>query len=362
MQHALLIIGDDLRLNLALLNHIFARYTDHFGEPAATSFLPGSDKELPFLIASAAKTYPLITIVASEAHFHTTAKILATLTNDNIELKEATLMPSNAKVFEPNSFVVESSGAKINLILASVALPNLLLTPPAKPLFFTIIGENAEGAKALLDPLATTFNVSLTLSSLLSTLTLVRAYAGAFGEIEPFLAAAKTLFSNRLATGRDIVDYTAKQLIKKELKITFAESCTGGLLAKRFTDFAGVSGCFEGSVVTYSNRLKNRWISVPEDILNSYGAVSEQTAARMANGALKLTKASFALATTGVAGPGGGSEAKPVGTVFIAVASASGVFSEKLSLKGDREYIREQTLLSAFALLLRHNPILFDEG
>ena len=122
----------------------------------------------------------------------------------------------------------------------------------------------------------------------------------------------------------------------------------------------GVSAAFGGSLVTYSNEIKNNWLSVNSDILEHYGAVSSQCVEAMASGVLGLGIADFAIAISGIAGPDGGSRQKPVGTVFIAVASANEVVSLRLLLSGDRNYIRTQSVLHAFTLLLRQYPELCE--
>lgn len=106
----------------------------------------------------------------------------------------------------------------------------------------------------------------------------------------------------------------------KHLTVGFAESCTGGLLSSYFTELAGVSSVFVGSVVSYDNKVKQKFLKVSEETLKTKGAVSFEAAKQMAEGALKALEVSVAVSVTGIAGPGGGSSTKPVGTVFIAVA------------------------------------------
>ena len=115
-----------------------------------------------------------------------------------------------------------------------------------------------------------------------------------------------------------------QKLTEKGLTLTTAESCTGGLVAKRLTDVSGASAVFHGGAVTYSNRLKSEWLGVKEETLRQFGAVSEQTAREMAEGARK-----FAVAVTGIAGPNSDDTNKPVGLVYIALADAHGVTVEK---------------------------------
>lgn len=130
-----------------------------------------------------------------------------------------------------------------------------------------------------------------------------------------------------------------------------AESCTGGMLGAYVTAIPGSSAFYTGGIICYSNEVKNAVLGVPSDILSSYGAVSEQCAKKMALGALKLPFANVSVAITGIAGPTGGSEDKPVGLVFIAVASQSGVTVSKNIFQSDRQGTREASVMKAFEML-----------
>lgn len=134
-----------------------------------------------------------------------------------------------------------------------------------------------------------------------------------------------------------------KILKDKKLKIATAESCTGGLLAKKITDVSGSSEVFEMGIVSYANRIKNEFLEVPSDVLNTVGAVSEETASQMAKGIINLAKADVGVGITGIAGPTGGTEEKPVGLVYISIYFKGRSIVKKLNLSGNREEIREQT-------------------
>ena len=135
--------------------------------------------------------------------------------------------------------------------------------------------------------------------------------------------------------------------------LTSAESCTGGLIAAACTSLAGSSDWFERGFVTYSNAAKTELLGVPAALIAQHGAVSAEVARAMADGALRHSRAQFAVAVTGVAGPGGGSVLKPVGTVWLAVAVAgSPAQAELLQLSGDRADVRQQSVLRALAALL----------
>ncbi len=141
------------------------------------------------------------------------------------------------------------------------------------------------------------------------------------------------------------------------LTLALAESCTGGLLAKRLTDMPGSSAYFEEGLVTYSNEAKERLLGVPEDMLVEHGAVSEPVAIKMAEGVRKASGADYGLSVTGVAGPNGGTEEKFVGLVWIGLANAEGSFAERLDLSAwasSRTAIRERSANRAFDLLRRH--------
>ncbi len=139
---------------------------------------------------------------------------------------------------------------------------------------------------------------------------------------------------------------------QKGLKLAVAESCTGGLIASRITDVAGSSVYFEAGVVTYSNRAKEVFLSIPHDLLASKGAVSPEVARKMAEGVRHVTGADIAVSVTGIAGPGGGSDEKPVGTVYIGLAAAGSHLVQKYLFKGDRASIRKQTADTALSLVL----------
>jgi nicotinamide-nucleotide amidase len=133
--------------------------------------------------------------------------------------------------------------------------------------------------------------------------------------------------------------------------LAVAESCSGGLIAKRITDIPGSSAYFLLGVVTYSNSSKEQVIGVPKELIEKQGAVSSEVAVAMATGVRALSGSHIAIATTGIAGPEGGTPEKPVGTVFIAIASADGSKVFRHFFGGSRETVREATAEAALELL-----------
>jgi nicotinamide-nucleotide amidase len=151
----------------------------------------------------------------------------------------------------------------------------------------------------------------------------------------------------------DLAEIAGHALRERGLALALAESCTGGLLAQRLTNIPGSSEFFLGGIVSYANAAKTKHLRVRPATLLEYGAVSEQCVREMAAGALQVFEADVALAITGVAGPGGGTEEKPVGTVWIGIATLDGVDAQKLRFGGDRAEIRTRASQAALALLMR---------
>ena len=143
-------------------------------------------------------------------------------------------------------------------------------------------------------------------------------------------------------------------LQEKGLTLAVAESCTGGLLGTLITNTPGSSAYFEGGIIAYSDKVKQQVLRVPKATLEQHGAVSAETAIAMAHGARTLLQTDLALATTGIAGPSGGTSEKPVGLVFVALASANGTTCKRYCWSGDRWQNREWSAKAALALLHEH--------
>ncbi len=169
-----------------------------------------------------------------------------------------------------------------------------------------------------------------------------------FDKIESRIKEA--IFSRKESSLQEVI---GEKLKEKGLTISTAESCTSGALAARITSVPGSSAYFIGSVVAYSNEVKNKQLGVPQETLNEFGAVSEATVRKMAIGAKKLFGTDYAISTSGIAGPDGGTEEKPVGTVWIAVAGPEGVLAEKFQMGRGRERVVAKTILTSLGLLLK---------
>ncbi|MDD6074734.1 MAG: competence/damage-inducible protein A [Clostridium sp.] len=174
--------------------------------------------------------------------------------------------------------------------------------------------------------------------------------------LKPVIKEIKKRFGNAVYTTneKDTLESVVVDLLKKyDLTVTTAESCTGGLVAARLVNVPGASEVFREGFVTYSNKAKKKYLDVSKSTLRKYGPVSEQTAKEMATGGVFATDADACVAVTGLAGPDGGTEDKPVGLVYIACYMKDSVKVEEYRFKGNREKIREQATVQALDLLRR---------
>lgn len=149
------------------------------------------------------------------------------------------------------------------------------------------------------------------------------------------------------------IEQLAQQLLKKQWRLSVAESCTGGMLAAACTDLSGSSQWFERAYVTYSNLAKHQCLSVPLSLLDRYGAVSHEVAEAMVAGVLTTSHTDVAIATTGIAGPSGATDSKPIGLVFIAIGIKKGTIDvSRHYFQGCRAAVRQQSVTTAIELLL----------
>ena len=210
------------------------------------------------------------------------------------------------------------------------------------------------------------FQISQKMEELFNGQPIRLAYCASAGGTRVFLTANdRTTLDNAVAAAREsigihafpageleLVPRLAAVLEAKKYDLVTAESCTGGGIGAILTDFAGISSVFKGGAIVYSNELKHTMLGVSEATLAAYGAVSRETAFEMADGACKNLQADCSVAVTGIAGPGGGTPEKPVGTVWIAARTPEREAVKEFHFYGDRRTIRERTRANALLMLL----------
>jgi PncC family amidohydrolase len=149
-----------------------------------------------------------------------------------------------------------------------------------------------------------------------------------------------------------LAERLAETLTQRGWKIATVESCTAGGLAYRITEIPGASAYFLGGVIAYDNQVKTRWVGVPEPIFKQHGAVSAEAAAAMAEGGRQRFDTDVCLAITGIAGPGGGTPQKPVGTVFISISGRTTTRTDRFVFAGDRQTVRDGAIDAALKMAL----------
>ena len=334
----ILFIGKEWLFKHALKDKLF-RYIDTKSIKYLDSFEIDFKAKNDTLIVTSSKTYPLV------------ARIISTILNQNPIIKENLLIPENAK-YSKNSFLVKIDNYEVNVILFEDVLPEIFIISPQYEKI-NIFNMDKDTTKMLIEPI---FNATKTDYTLIEN-------EGGFLEIytEPLNEKIKKEILNAIpfTVFGDIFEHIIKNLPPQ--KITFAESCTGGLIASNLTKHSGSSNCFDGSVVTYSNEIKHDWLGVENFTLEKYGAVSEQTVKEMLLGAIEISKADYAIAVSGIAGPTGATPNKPVGTVYIGVANRKELKVELHHFKGDRNYVQYQAMMNGIRMFITFSN-LYSKG
>jgi len=355
MATTLIIIGKSLKINKPFLEYIDSEISLHVKTPKEKIFLDKNESNLFETLENIIKQSDQTLIIASDDSFNLTSKIISTLNEDVLELNDGTLIPTKSKKYTKNSYLLEYQGKKLNILRAkeNEKLPQIFLTCKESSALFSLIGLDEDSTKILLAPLADTYEIKLTATSIVEGWSYIEASTYKYGNLEHFLKSVKSLFPYKFIQNGDVLTHIIKSLKNSNKTITTAESCTGGAIASMITKVSGSSEVFKGSIVSYSNSIKKAWLGVSDDTFKNYGAVSELCIREMLEGALKRSSSDFALATSGIAGPTGGTESKPVGTVFVGARAKNGeILVERLLLQGDREYIQKQSCYHAFRLLL----------
>lgn len=175
----------------------------------------------------------------------------------------------------------------------------------------------------------------------------ITAHGKTVDEAKQLLAPWDAIIRERLGhhVGRELHtsmdELLASALLTASATVSTAESCTSGLVGKRLTDLAGSSAYYNGGIISYTNTIKHNLLHVPQELLDTVGAVSREVAQAMAEGTRRITNSTYGISTTGLAGPGGGTKDKPVGLVYIGVAGPNGTVVHKLELIGNRDDIRQ---------------------
>ncbi len=362
MKSSLVVVGKSLRYNTPFLNYIHASIKEHIDLPDHTVYIDKNDKDLFFVLEEAIAHAEQIVIVTSPDSFNLINKVLSTLGEEALELKQGMLIPSKAVHIQENSYLLERKGKVINVLKANETkkLPPLLIEKSHNATLFSVIDLDEDSLKILLEPLAQNYEIKITPTTLVDGWILVEAISNKYGNMESFFTAATSLLPQKVINHPDVIAHIANALEHNTKTLSIAESCTGGLIASLFTKNPGISAVFKGGIISYANEIKESWLGVNHETIERFGAVSELCVREMLEGVLNASFSDYAIATSGIAGPSGGSNEKPVGTVYVGARSKEGtVLIERLLLQGDREYIQIQAVYHALKLLLHVGEEIF---
>jgi nicotinamide-nucleotide amidase len=354
MKLHLLFIGNKFIYNTSLKEYIIRtveKQTDYIN---SITYFKESDNSLFLYLEKELNSSHKLIIITTKQNFSTIGKLISTVTSDNQILKDNMLIPSNSSLFEEGSYLLEYKDSIINVLYTDEMqkLPEVLLQNQDSSATIHIFEEDKESAVAILSPIAQTFDVKIDIVNLIDGWLRVDILSKKYGNISEFINSAKKLLPSKLIAASNIVQYIIEILSNNQKKITFAESCTGGLLSYYFTKENGASKILDGSLVTYSNDLKENWLAVEQKVLEEFGAVSREVVSQMSEGASNVSNADYAISISGIAGDTGGTPLKPVGTVYIGVRSKTAHLEKHLHFNGDRNYVQHQSAMMAIKMLL----------
>jgi nicotinamide-nucleotide amidase len=361
MKLHLIFIGNKFIYNSSLRDYVLRKIEQKTDFIHSVTYFKESDNSLFLYLEQELNSSNKLIIVTTKHHFSTIGKLICTATRDNQILKENVLIPSKVAVFEEGSYLLEYQNSITNVLHVDEMqkFPEILLQFEDSKATLHIFEEDKESAVAILTPIAQTYDVKLDIVNLIDGWLRVDVRSKKYGNISKFISAAKQLLPRKLIGAASVVGYIISRLSARQKKITFAESCTGGLLTYYFTKNNDASKILDGSLITYSNALKENWLGVENVTLEEYGAVSNEVVSEMSEGALNVSSADYAISISGIAGDGGGTKYKPVGTIHIGVRSKTEHKEIRLNLSGDRNYIQHQSVLFAIKMLLLMDKEMF---
>jgi len=361
MKLHLLLIGNKFIYNKSLKEYVIRKVEEKCDFINSTTHFKESDNSLFLYLQETCSTHDKLIIITTKDNFTTVGKLISTVTSDNQILKDGMLIPSNATVYEQGSYLLEYKDSKTNVISMDEMkkMPEILLSSEKNRATVHVFEEDKESALVLLNPIAQMHDVHLEILTIIDGWLRIEIESKKYGNISNFIDSAKQLLPKKLIASSNIIGYIIEVLYAKQRKVSFAESCTGGLLSYYFTANNGASKILDGSLITYSNDLKDNWLAVEHNTLEEFGAVSLPVVEQMSEGAMNVSHADYTLSVSGIAGDTGGTELKPVGTVYIGVRSKTAHKEEHLTLQGDRNYVQYQSVLFAIKMLVTIDKDIF---
>jgi len=354
MKLDILFIGSKFIYNKPLQEYIIREIEKKVDFISSITFFKEKDNSLFLYLEKELNTSSKIIVVTTKQTFTTIGKLICTVTSDNQVLRGSVLIPQKSELYKEGNYLLKYKEADINVLHIDEMqkMPEILLVNEEASLSVHIFNEDKEKLSLLFQPIAKTYEVNIELIIVTNEWLLLNITTKKYGNIPKFLDAIKKHLENKLIVKQNIIEHIIERLSKSGKKISFAESCTGGLLSYYFTKQNGASQILDGALVTYSNELKENWLGIESDIINRFGAVSADVVKEMSQGTMNVTNADYSLSISGIAGDSGGTKEKPVGTVFIGVRTEEEHKELRFLFKGDRNYVQQQSVIEALKLLL----------
>ncbi len=358
MKNALVVLEYGLQYNHAFVSYMKREIKKYVGELETVHFIKKGADDIVLVLEEVIAQHQNVFVISTE-NFSFTGKIIATICHDGLVLKEGMLIPFKAETFTKNSYLIKKGSTSINVFHVDInaKMPKILIQSRQDTFSFYLFDKSVQKE---IETHIRQLEMHFERVALIPELYYYKVSAIHVSQIESFIAQLNTACFASVLEGEDLSEIICNRLIEGGQTITAAESCTGGMLASEIVKNSGVSSIFAGSVVTYANEVKMKELGVRESTLAKYGAVSSECVKEMLQGVMRKFDTDFSLAVSGIAGPTGGTRYKPVGTVYVGAKSrAKDLKIKRLSLKGDRTYIREQSILWAFKLLVESNREFF---
>ena len=361
MKLNLIFIGNVFIYNKPLQEYVIRKIEEENEFISSITYFKDGDNNLFLYLEEKLNSTTKNIIVTNKQNFTTVGKLISTVTSDNQVLKDNMLIPSNAITSKNRSYLIEYKDTLLNVVQIDEMekLPEILISDSFSTETIYLFNEEKENAIAMLEPIAQMYEINIDVIVLVDGFLKINIYSKKYGNLSKFINNAKQLLSKKLIHTKNIMRYIIETLSSNDKKITFAESCTGGLLTYYLTKENGASNILDGSLVTYSNKLKENWLAVDKEVIDREGAVSLDVVSEMSEGALNVSDADYSISISGVAGDFGGTKDKPVGMVCIGVRTKDEHIEEILCLDGDRNYVQHQSVLYALKMLINIDKRIF---
>lgn len=361
MKLHLLFVGNKFKQNKPLQEYIIREIEKKNNYIKSITYYKENDNSLFLYLEEEMNSSNKIVVVTTKQNFSTIGKLICTVTSDNQVLQENMLIPQKSSLYERGSYLLEYNNSLINIMHMDEMqkMPAVLISDEKSKATVHIFEEDKETLVAILNPIAQTYEVNIDIIKIVDKWLLIEISSNKYGNISKFISSAKQLLPNNLIAASNIIQHIIEKLFKNQKKLSFAESCTGGLLSYYFTKENGASKILDGSLVTYSNELKENWLGINHEVIEHNGAVSSEVVCEMSEGAMNVSHANYSISISGIAGDTGGTEDKPVGTVYIGVRSETMHLEKHLLFNGDRNYVQHQSSLEAIKMLILSDKELF---